>query len=355
MKPFLKVLLSLSVLSLFGVKGRSEEISVGAYYYPWYDSDGRHWDSGYHGKSADLTPSLGEYSSRDPKVVSKHIEWTNDLGIDHLICSWWGPQSWEDETLLRHVLPIIEKEDDAPKFCLLYETAGILGLDPEVGIDFDLRGNSRELAEHIHYIARNYFSHPSYLKIDGKPVIYLYLSRTFTGDYANGLENARTVAKSLGYELFLVGDEVYWGAPDKDRIAQFDAITSYNMHGPEAFSDLTDWNEFLSETESVYQQYREVANELKVGFIPGVLPGFDSRDASGDHYPIPRSLTPDLPGNSTLKAFLELAQRQLDPQLKTIAITSFNEWHEGTQMEPRDTELPLKALLEQRLLPGNTD
>lgn len=355
MKLSPKVLLALSASVLFGVQAHSEDVSVGAYYYPWYDSDGRHWDSGYDGKLANLKPSLGEYSSRDPKVISQHLNWSNDLGIDHLICSWWGPQSWEDETLLRHVLPVIEDQEEAPQFCLLYETAGILGLDPDVGIDFDLRGNSRKLGEHIHYLARNYFSHPSYLKVDGKPVIYLYLSRTFTGDYAEGLENARTVAESLGFELFFVGDEVYWGAPDKERIVQFDAITSYNMHGPEAFSHLTDWNEFLSETESIYQQYREVARELKVGFIPGVLPGFDSRGASGDHYPIPRSLNQDLPGNSTLKAFLDLAGRQLDPKLKTIAITSFNEWHEGTQLEPRNTDLPLKTLIEQRPLPANKD
>lgn len=335
--------------SASGIYGEEAKVSIGAYYYPWYDADGRHWSDGYHGKGSGQMPALGEYSSRSKKTIERHITWSEKLGIDHWICSWWGPHSWEDKTLRDYILPELNQAEKAtPKFCILYETAGLLGLDPEHGIDFDNRSNTRKFAEDFAYLARNYFDHPGYQRIDGKPVVYLYLTRTFTGDYAAAITRARAVAKAQRFELYLVGDEVYWGEPDRKRIAQFDAITSYNMHGPEHFAELSDWSTFVLESEHVYQSYRETAQTLGVGFIPGILPGFDSRDAGRDHYPIPRRLRPGSDDLSTLAAFYAMSIRQLDPRLKTVAITSFNEWHEGTQLEPKSADPPPVSLKKLR-------
>ncbi len=327
----------LSLIICLPSAGEEAEVSTGAYYYPWYHSDGRHWDEGYEGETKGLEPALGQYSSRSESTIRQHIKWSQSLGIDHWICSWWGPQSWEDVTLHNHVIPQLEGNEAgsgtesaaAPKFCIFYESGGLLGLDPVNGIDFDSPGVTTKFPDHFRYLARTYFAHPQYLKIDGKPVVYLYLSRTFSGDYSLAITRARTAAEAHGFGLFLIGDEVYWGGPDEERIQQFDAITSYNMHGPEEFSGLKDWSIFVERCEGVYQRYRDIASGLSVGFIPGVMPGFDSREASGKHYPIPRSIYP---------SFSQMAIRQIDPELNVIAITSFNEWHEGTQLEPRANE-----------------
>ncbi len=298
-------------------------VSVGAYYYPWYHTDGRHWDAGFAGKSSGLKPALGEYSSRSRSTIRQHIDWSKELGIDQWICSWWGPHSWEDETLRDHVVTELAGES-APKFCIFYESGGLLGLDPEEGIDFD-NGASERFARHFEYLAKTYFSHPAYLRVDGKPVVYLYLSRAFAGDYAAAILKARAVVKKEGFDLFLVGDEVFWGEPDPKRIQQFEAITSYNMHGPERFAGLEDWTVFVRESESVYSRFKEVAENQGVGFIPGVITGFDASDAGGNYYPIPRSIFPE---------FSKMARRYVDRKINSIAITSFNEWHEGTQLEP---------------------
>ncbi|MEM9017058.1 MAG: glycoside hydrolase family 99-like domain-containing protein [Verrucomicrobiota bacterium] len=327
----MRFLLLLLVFALrVGSGAQAEELSVGAYYYPWYHSDGRHWEQGYEGVGEGKRPAAGEYSSRSPEIVRQHLDWSRALGIDHWICSWWGPGSWEDETIRDYLLPAAEKAESDWKFCLLYEAGGLLGLHPEKGISFDSRSAQRRFAEHFAYLARNYFSHDRHLKIGGKPVVYLYLSRCFSGDYAEALRLAREVVSRYGFELYLVGDEVYWGEPDEARIATLDAITSYNMHGPMEFADSDDWSLFLQKSEEVYERYRKLAERLGIGFVPGIMPGFDSRDSGGGHYPIPRTV---------FSGFRELAKRQLDPKLKTIAITSFNEWHEGTQLEPREGEM----------------
>ncbi|MEM1443846.1 MAG: glycoside hydrolase family 99-like domain-containing protein [Verrucomicrobiota bacterium] len=326
MRIFLSLLLGSSVLA---ASMEAEELSVGAYYYPWYDSDGRHWNQGYEGASAGQKPAAGEYSSRSKEVVRSHVKWTEELGIDHWICSWWGPNSWEDVTMRDYVVPTIENLEADLKFCLLYESAGLLGMNEGEEIELDSRSVQTRFAEHFAYLAQTYFAHEQYLKIDGKPVVYLYLSRCFSGNYAGALQLVREVVARYDFEIYLVGDEVYWGEPDEARIATMDAITSYNMHGPPEFAALQDWAPFLERSEEVYDSYRRTAKRLGVGFVPGVMPGFDSRDSGGNHYPIPRTIFPQ---------FRELAIRQLDPRLKTIVITSFNEWHEGTQLEPFEGE-----------------
>ena len=58
--------------------------------------------------------------------------------------------------------------------------------------------------------AKDYFHNRSYLRIDGRPVVFLYLTRTLTGDVAGMIQGARTVLKRLGYDPFFIGDEVYW-------------------------------------------------------------------------------------------------------------------------------------------------
>lgn len=323
----------ITAIPLLSLQADELRPSIGAYYYPWYDSAGRHWEEGYHGKSSGRKPAPGLYSSRSPHTIRQHISWAGEMGIDHWIASWWGPESWEDHTLRRAVMPMLEQAEAAPRICLLYEAEGLLGLDPEAGIVFDSEA-VETFSEHVRFLAREYFSHSSYLRFENRPVLYLYLSRAFAGNYQQALLRARAAAEAQGFDLFLVGDEVYWGAPVRERIRLFDAITPYNMHGPEHFRELEDWQEFLNECQDVYRQYGDVAREEGVVLIPGILPGFDSRDADGDHYVIPRTLTGAVDGKSTLQAYAEMVKPFLDSKYPAVAVTSFNEWHEGTQLEP---------------------
>lgn len=318
----------LALLALSGALA-GEGIHVSAYYYPWYGDDGRHWREGYHGRGGEGAPVLGEYSSRDAETVRRHLEWSREFGIDAWICSWWGPDSWEDGTLRRHVLPELET-DGRTRLCLLYEAQGLLGLDPEKGIEFD-PAKSEAFVSHFRFLADHYFSHPSYLRIDGLPVVYLYLSRTFSGDYERALMRARAVAQARGHEVYLVGDEVYWGEPDPQRLSLYDAVTAYNMHGPLSYAGAEDWSGFVRDCGEIYAKYRQAAAAVGTGFIPGVLPGFDT---GGRHYPVPRQIRPGAGPDSFLEAFLEMAKEQIDPALKRVDVTSFNEWHEGTQLEP---------------------
>ena len=195
---------------------------VGAYYYPWYGSDGRHWREGYRG-----VPQLGEYDSTDEGVIDQHITWASEHGLDFFAVSWWGRDSYEDGAAQGPFLRALEGHPF--RFAILYEAPALLGMHQDrMMMDDQL---VERLSEDWAYLATTYFGHPNYLTIDGRPALFIYLTRTFTGNVDEALTQVRAaVALETGHDPFLIGDEVYWHAPSTSRILPYDAITAYNMH-----------------------------------------------------------------------------------------------------------------------------
>ena len=292
---------------------------VGAYYYPWYDIN-RHWDEGYK-----RTPILGEYSSREQAVISQHIEWASEYGIDFFVMSWWSPNGWEDVTIKDHFLKSEDIRDI--KFSILYESLGRLG-GGNIEINFEDPNTTLQLIEDFKYLSKTYFDHRQYLKIDNKPAVFIYLTRIFKGDYESAMTEFRTEIRKAGYELYLIGDQVYWHSPheesEKEMMSLFEAVSPYNMHTSIPDIDIN----FVEKVSDKYQQWFEVANDLGVDFIPHVMPGFDDTAVrpEANHPVIPRDI-------SRFRYFCEEARKYLSDK-NMILITSWNEWHEDTQIEP---------------------
>ncbi|MGC9021462.1 MAG: hypothetical protein ACP5KE_09685, partial [Candidatus Methanodesulfokora sp.] len=227
-----------------------DNILVGAYYYPWY-SPYRHWSEGYKGR-----PILGEYDSRDPIVISKHIDWATGHGIDFFIMSWWGPGSWEDITIRDFFLK--NQLIDNIKFMILYESVGRLKVEGG-SIDMDSPANRQILLDDFKYL-ENYFNDPHYLRVKGRPAVELYLARIFKGNISGVISSLR--------DLYLIGDLVYWQDPRSLSEVKYDAITSYNMHT--SVQEILD--KFEENLARKYGEWLDSAGRLKVGFIPSVLP-----------------------------------------------------------------------------------
>lgn len=299
-----------------------DDLLVAAYYYPWYSSE-RHWSEGYKG-----LPLLGRYDSRDPLVISKHIDWATGHGIDAFIISWWGPGSWEDIALKEYILknPLIRDI----KVGILYETLGRLRASIDRGIlsiDLDDPYNREVMLRDLEYIADNYFSNPSYLRINGSPVVILYLARAFSGNVSNVIKDLRAQLHRKGYDVYLIGDLVYWQDPrsplEREHIKLYDAVTSYSMY--------TNTREILEDFEEnvarKYSEWLDVARSLGIGFVPSALPGFDDTVVRAGNMLLPKS-------PERFEKQLEIAITYIDRNLNMIILTSFNEWHEYTYIEP---------------------
>jgi hypothetical protein len=313
---------------------------VGAHYYSWFGHDNTDWDHWAEGHPN--TPLLGEYSSRDPQVIAQQVDWAVGSGVDFFAMSWWGPDNWATKSLEEYVLksPAL----DRMRYCIFVEAWGPNGGRFEVTnsrIDLSDPDNRERLFRDFYYMTGKYFDDPRYLHINGRPVVILYFARLYTGDYAGALRELRQRMKNIGIDPYLIGDVVYWPdynrPPDPERLRLFDAITAYSMWTSPLFQNKAphlDFKLFIDDAMKVYTADKAAANNLGVAFIPDVMPGFDST-----HSRIRSRRDPVLrrsPAN--FRYFIENAKKLIDPKLRMLFVTTWNEWNEGSYVEPSREE-----------------
>lgn len=342
---------------------------TGAYYYIWYGKPTPpvlgmgEWKSGCTNR-----PVLGEYSSRDPETIGRHLDWAKAAGIDFFAITWLGPGTWEDISLKDYYLSASKNSD--VKFCIHYDSSLVLNkfrLDKsknQVSFDFEeeyLVGKSKgeKFLEDFDYLADNYFGHTRYLKAKGGPLVVVYGASAFRN--ASGyLEKLKANMAKRGISLFLVGDVVCWGGvkisrnvlsfllktPPEEAVKIFwralrrisPASYEKDFSLSEYFSGITAYNlfnvhrtkNFLKNTEELYRKFRDYARGQNLCFIPGVIPGYDDRKFKDPKRPILKR------GNDGefYKDFCRIAREYIDPGLNLSLIATFNEWHEGTEIEP---------------------
>jgi hypothetical protein len=114
--PFILSLILVSSLFSFISDTRgstNNKVMVGVFYYPWYDGKGYHCNGHPRDYGIDRTdtwwrvidvPVLGNtsnstycmYASDNVTVIKQHLDWFKYASIDFGIISWWGPNSFED-------------------------------------------------------------------------------------------------------------------------------------------------------------------------------------------------------------------------------------------------------------------
>jgi glycoprotein endo-alpha-1,2-mannosidase len=229
------------------------------------------------------------------------------------------------------------------QIALLYESLQRLGLGDDARIHLD-DATIATLVSDFDYMARAYFPDPGYYRIDGRPVVVLYASRIYRGPVAEAIHAIRDHLEAVyGIDPYLIGDEVSWtNAPDPARVRLFDAITGYTPYDksqPAGWPTSTRYEEAVSRRTA---EFRAVARAVHVAFVPDALPGFDDlgfRPAQ-EHHVLPRSIGPGADPASVFEASLEQARRFIDPSVGLLAVTSWNEWYEDSQIEPTAPAAP---------------
>ncbi|MBN2143930.1 MAG: glycoside hydrolase family 99-like domain-containing protein [Candidatus Aureabacteria bacterium] len=322
---------------------------IGAYYYLWYPKNFTKY--GYLRKMLDppQTPLLGVYDSSKIEVAEQHIAWCSQYGIDFLALNWWPTRPEQNRCIEDSFLKAKNIKDI--RFCIFYE-AWNLNWDPKTATTVFTDQTIEKLIRDFSDMADSYFYHPSYLRIQGRPVVILYLTRTFTGRYHQAIARLRSEINKKGWNLFLIGDEVFWDAiserifrppclsvkPQSNRVRLFDAVTAYNMyeHGKKEYAGYGSQTRFLKDVAEKYREYFSLFRN-KVGFVPNVIPGYNDRGVRrvSDHFVIPRQY--DLGGKEAsflLENIVQTVLPYVDPRLNMVLITSWNEWNEDTAIEP---------------------
>lgn len=254
------------------------------------------------------------------------------LSINRLwVTSWWGPGKRADETIQNHIL-VHESLGDM-SIALFYETKSRIRGDNETHYILD------NILPDIQYMCDKYFSHKNYFRIQGRPVIAVYLTRVLErlGLLQETIEIMRFAARDKGYNIYIIGDHAFARPKGENSTASLkllDAVTSYDVYGampnkPYALKEGVD-RYFRAQDEWI-----QLSKENGCAYIPAVSPGFNDRGVrlEADHAPLSRRLSPSLEHGSLFEEVLRQALERVKPA-NILLVNSFNEWHEDTQIEP---------------------
>lgn len=276
------VILTCSMFSLRQVYCSTSGAEVGVYYYVWYGDGlgGRHWnDSGVN--AVVDKPILGYYNSQDVAVIKQHLDWFEELNVGFLIISWWGPDSYEDNTT-KTIFSKVKQNNYPLEIAIMVEAYNWSGIY-----------NFRAIYEYINdtYVTP-YGS--IYMKLDGLPLV------CFFNDNINMTRteaNITAIRSVTGFSARIVGHSDYvdwWAWP----------IAGYSEAPKPKLS--------------------------RDGYI-GILPRYDDTR-------IPNRTNTMYDSNYTEGLYdsqwKEVIRLENESTVNFVAIYSWNEYHERSQIEP---------------------
>jgi Concanavalin A-like lectin/glucanases superfamily/Glycosyltransferase WbsX len=189
-------------------KPAATDMLIGAHHCPLWESDKPNmWLNVL--KHPERTPALGYYSQDNPEVADWETKWAVEHGISFFIYCWYrtsqgGAVRTQFGSAIHDGL-FKSRFASRMKFTIMWEnqSRGNAGVADER----DLFGNL------LPYWITNYFQHPSYLKIDNKPVLFIYRPEFLVQDLgsqekvAKAFEKMRQVCREAGFDgLYLLGE-----------------------------------------------------------------------------------------------------------------------------------------------------
>ncbi len=296
---------------------------VHAFYYPWYgnpktDKFHYHWNhqqsvkegepKNYPGGDdigADFYPKLGCYSSNSDQDLDAHMLMLHRAKVGVICTSWWGKDSYTDKVVPR-LLDAAARHNI--KVCF--------HIEPLPG------RNAQTTRDAIVYIIDKYGSHSAfyhYGKDKPCPMFYIYDS------YLTPAKQWKTILSPDGsqtirntkYDSVVIG---LWVKENEQAFmtkGHFDGYYTYfATNGFTYGSTIRNWPKLA-----------EWAQQNDKLFIPSIGPGYiDLRIR-----PWNNANTRDRQNGAYYDREFTAAIAVRPP---IISITSFNEWHEGTQIEP---------------------
>lgn len=185
-----------------------------AFYYPWFPST---WDHPQRTPFTRYRPTLGFYRSDDAAILRRHLSAMQYGRIEAGIASWWGRGSYTDQ---RFAQLLAETAGRTFRWAIYYEPEGTE--DP----------SAASLRADLAYLAEKYSADPSYLRVGGRFVVFVY-----GGDESCEMAARWKAANTVGAYLVLKVFAGYAGCPDQpDGWHQYGPDTRRDAQGSYSFS-----------------------------------------------------------------------------------------------------------------------
>lgn len=277
-----------------------------AQYFAWYDGNG--WnDCNISAGDRPLEP----YNSDDPAAIARHVQMAGDIGLDGFLLHWFAPGDRTDrnfETLLA--------QSQGRSF------ASTIVFSRHI---WNGGGATRQsIVEALRYLMERYSSHPNFLKVEGKPVLFF-------------IDLYRTPAGPSPQQFWAdVRDEIdpqrqaWWIAEglDPSYLAVFDGLFVFKI----THADYP--NDYLKDSRWAgrVRQWAKQTGQPKF-WLATISPGWDDlRAGCRPDVRVPNTLhRRDREDGALYQATFDAAM-QSNPDW--LLLSSFNEWVEGSYIEP---------------------
>lgn len=235
---------------------KSDRIIAAHYYAAW-----KKGAPGIHNGFDDLheyperTPLMGYYDEEDPTVADWEIKWAVEHGINCFIHCWYrkldniGKPVTVDDLRCGHGLHealFNAKYQKYMNFAIMFENSPRWGTTDSVDIIENL----------MPFWMENYFKRDNYLKIDNKPVLFVFFAQRLAQVFGSPenqkavFDSCREFAKNHGFDgmLFAVCDPTPDKALHDDYMARgYDFRFGYSA-GYESEMDMPDEEEVINKT-----------------------------------------------------------------------------------------------------------
>ncbi|MCS6949058.1 MAG: glycoside hydrolase family 99-like domain-containing protein [Armatimonadota bacterium] len=297
---------------------------VGVYYFPGWRSAGQ-WAP--ITRFPERRPVLGWYREGDPQVADWHIKWAVEHGITFFVYDWYWVQGARQLEHALHEGYFSSRYRHHLQFCLLWANHNPPGTS-----------SHEDCLRLVRHWIQHYFLRPEHLQIDGKPAVFFFSPYQLRQDLgSDGVKRALDAMRQECVQAGLKGLYILACVGSSGEAVQaaregYDAVTAYNWPHLGVTGDVK-WAPFDTLMVGYRQQWENIVQHCPVPLLPPVSGGWDSRPWHGANALVRYGRTPEK-FEQHLRDALHLLQRYPDKVLPMIVIEAWNEWGEGSYIEP---------------------
>lgn len=303
--------------------------TIMAHYMPWYQSKpvsgswGWHWHMNHFNPPTSIAshyrPLFGPYDSSDPHLSASQALLMKFGGIDGIIADWYGIESFWDYGRIRDalnaLLPYLKRANLT--FAICYEDQTVKHM-----LENGRFANRNEAVAHgvevMEWLEERYFSDSSYLKIDGRPVLLCFGPQFFTSAEWSSLFaglNPKPHFFPLQYHALpatLRTGEFGWPEPSYGTAGVSTRLDAFYGRAVSL-----GWDYFIG---AAFPRFHDIYEEAGTG------PSYGYIDKEGSY------------GSYGTSTYAYTFKRALQSQAAIVQIVTWNDYGEGTIIEPTEED-----------------
>lgn len=291
----------------------NNRILIGIDYFVWYGKGfgTAHWNDNLSYGAVRQKPVLGYYSSDSGEIIRKHLHMLEKCGVDYVAANVHVDEHGLDIyqfNVTERILDIIEADDLKIRLCVQ--------LCPFTTSSAKLLSAGEQIVEKFIY-------RPGYQQYRSKPLMFIFWTGSLDGDYE--------LIEQLG-DLFeactLIASSMRPYNTTDEGNKTFGLFDGWSLFSPLEIASNPDEREKI--IEEIYQQYEAGKQAIKVFTCS---PGYDDSVLSDSAREADRLRTIARNNGNTFREMFKLA-KNCQPRPDMIKISTFNEFHENTHIEP---------------------